>query len=176
MMNWLLGNHRILTRRSLVAMRARRAGDGSPTPAPDPWTVITPLDGGPQGVTGAFFRGNVARQADGSHRVTTAAGSTNGRALVNMPEMPAGTRILLQWSLRFDNATRLILRQVESNDSTGGVTVFDVLRSNVGPVYTDSIEFNVISNRRFLHFIGVTPTGQFFTINPATRWRIAPTA
>lgn len=175
-MRWLLGDAAMLTGRSL-SLRLRRPPGGSvpvPPPEPDPWTNIIPLDGGPQGVTGAFFRGLVTQNGDGSRRVTTAAGSTNGRALVNMPEMAAGTRILLQWSLQFDNAARLILRQVESNDSTGGVTIFDVLRANVGPVYTGSIEFGVITNRRFLHFIGVSQAGQFFTINPQTRWRLAP--
>lgn len=140
-------------------------------PAQVTWTNIVPQNGGPAGAASAFFRGNVT--PDGSnYRVTTAAGSTNGRALVDMPVLAEGTQIVLQSSLQFNDATRLICRQVENNDSTGGVTLFDVLRANVGPTYAEERQFGVISNRRFLHYIGVTATGQYFTINGTTRYRV----
>lgn len=136
------------------------------------WTAVVPQDGGPQGAASAFFRGLVTQNGDGSYRVTTAAGSTNGRALVNMPVLDAGVQVLIETSLAYNDATRLILRQVENNDSTGGLTIFDVTRPSVGAVVTRTDTFSVVTNRRFLHYIGVTPTGQFFTINPQTRYRL----
>lgn len=137
------------------------------------WNNILPLNGGPNGVTSAYFRGIVTTNPDGSYRVTTAEGSTSGRALVDMPVLPAGTPIIIETSMAYNDATRLILRQVESNDSTGGLTVFDMNRPSAGAVVTRTDNFNVVTNRRFLHYIGVSAVGQYFTINPQTRWRLA---
>lgn len=143
-----------------------------PASSPYPWTNVVPVDGGPTGGS-TGFRG-VVSVVDGAYRVTTAAGQTNGRALVNMPVMDANTRILLEYSLLYGTASRLICRQVESNDSTGGITVFDVTKPTGATTLIGSNNFLVVTNRRLLHFIGVTATGGYFTINPQTRWRLNP--
>ena len=136
------------------------------------WTTIVPQNGGPNGAGSAFFRGNVTANGDGSYRVTTAAGSTNGRAYVDMPIMTEGTSITIDSSLQFNDATRIILRQVENNDSTGGLTIFDVTRTTGVTAINRTDTFNTVGNRRFLHYIGVSATGQYFTINQGTRWRL----
>jgi hypothetical protein len=131
---------------------------------------VVPTNGGPQGASDAFFRGIVSAQADGSHRVTTAAGSTNGRAAIALPAV--GTVCTLWVSMRFDDATRLIVRQVQNNDSVGGTTLLDVNRPSIGAVLKPPpITFTVLAGVSQLHFIGVSATGQFFTINPETRLR-----
>lgn len=142
---------------------------------PDPvyeWTPIVPVDGGPQGASSAFFRGVVTPDGP-NYRVTTAASSTNGRAAYPLPAV--GTQMVLEASIAFGAATRLICRQVVNNDSTTGTTVFDVNRPSEGAVLdltgVNAVGFTVGFGNTLLHFIGVTATGQFFTINAATRIR-----
>lgn len=139
---------------------------GGPT-----WTPVVPVDGGPN-VGATSFRGIVTQNGDGSYRVTSAPGNTNGRALINMPELAAGVQVVLETSIRYDDATRIICRQVENNDSVGGTTIFDVTRPSVGAVITRSDTYSVITSRRNLHYIGVMASGAFFTINPQTRYRV----
>lgn len=135
------------------------------------WTPIVPVDGGPN-VGATSFRGVVTQNGDGSYRVTSAPSNTNGRALVNMPELAGGTQVRIETSIRYDDATRIILRQVENNDSVGGTTIFDLTRPSVGAVIVRADTYSVITSRRNLHFIGVTASGGFFTINPQTRYRV----
>lgn len=145
------------------------------TPAPtDPstytWNPVVPTDAGPNGAANAFFRGNVTTNQDGSYRVTTAAGSTNGRAGMTLPA--AGTVMTFEFNIRFDDATRIIVRQVNNDDSTGGLPVLDMVRPAAGAVINEPRTITVQGGYTRLHFIGVTATGQYFTINPATRWRL----
>lgn len=138
--------------------------------APSPWIRPVPTNGGPNGAADAFFRG-VVTTVDGAYRVTTAAGSTNGRAAIALPAV--GTEIVLESSIIFNNATRIIARQVINNDSPSGDTVFDVTRGAGQTELNRTDTFTVLANRSLLHFIGVTAAGQYFTINPTTRWRLA---
>lgn len=145
-------------------------------PATDPggtpefsWTPIVPTDGGPQGVSAAFFRG-IVTQDGANYRVTTASDSTNGRAAYPLPA--AGTVLTMETSIAYGDATRIICRQVANNDSTTGTTIFDVNRPSAGAVLTRSDTLTVGSGNTLLHFIGVTAAGQFFTINAATRLRV----
>lgn len=151
-----------------------RIGSSVPTTPTAPtttWAPLIPLDGGPNGADAAFFRGVVSVE-NNAYRVTTAASNTNGRARYALPT--AGTRLEMDSVIQFNDATRLICRQVDNNDSTGGTTVFDVTRTSTGQVLTRSDEFTVEAGKTMLHFIGVTATGQYFTINTDTRIRIAP--
>lgn len=164
--------NRALSEAEIVDIYGQARGGEAPPVEPDPvyeWTPVVPTDGGPQGASAAFFRGIVT--ADGAnYRVTTAADSTNGRAAYALPSV--GTVLTMETSLAYGDATRIICRQVQNNDSVGGTTIFDVNRPAPGAVLTRTDTFTVASGNTLLHFIGVTAAGQFFTINAATRIRV----
>lgn len=128
------------------------------------WVNVVPQDSGP-----TEARGVVTANGDGSYRVTT-QGTSAGRAHFTQPA--AGSVVELEVSMQFNDATRLILRQVGLFSSNTGVTVLDVSRTSVGQVLTQTITYTVDASRPLMHLIGVTTAGQYFTVNAAMRYRV----
>lgn len=131
------------------------------------WTPIIPFS------SGAASQGGVVTQnPDGSHRVSSPEDVRFGaRAACALP--PAGAVVTLETSIAFDDATRIVVRQVTDGNQSTGVTVFDVNRPAVGASIVRTDTFTVQPGYTLLHFVGVMPASSYFTINAATRYRVS---
>lgn len=149
-----------------LVVRAEWAAEYAAPPVDE--TVFTPIV--PVSSGASNNRGTVTENPDGSFRVTTDAGSNNGRAEVTLPA--EGTVITLRSRIAYDQANRIIVRQVASAGVVSGITVFDVSPTAGGQVIDREDTFTVQPGQTLLHFIGVTAAGQFFTIMPQTEWDV----
>lgn len=105
-------------------------------------------------------------------RVTTRAGGANGRCYISLSSAaPAGgtagnATYAIRSVLEYGDATRIICRNAADTIGSTGTTIFDL--TGTGTIdRTDTVTVPSGSTA-FIHYVGVTLAGQFFTIKAQT--------